>query len=116
MITIVLTGDQRADLNFRTRSLSEFFNTVKQTPSTSTLGRRPRQNVDLPRGIRAHKHSPLGIDSNTNGPEALVRAASDVLVRHDVDECRRAGGRLYGLPVGEVDDAELVPNCWLTIP
>lgn len=87
-----------------------------QSLSASTLGCRPRQNVDLSGGIRAHKHSSLGIERNTDGPEALVRAAADVLIRHDVDQRRRAGGWLYRLPVGEVDNSELVPNCWLTVP
>lgn len=82
----------------------------------SALGCRPRQNVDLPCGIGAHEYSSLGIYRNGYGPEALIWAAADVLVRHDVNQCRRAGGWLYRLPVGEVDYAKLVSNCWLTVP
>lgn len=74
------------------------------------------QNINLPSGIRAHEDSALGIYRNRDGPEAVVWAAANILVRHDVNQRRCASGWLHRLSVGELDYADLVSNRWLTIP
>lgn len=74
------------------------------------------QNINLPSGIRAHEHSALGIYGNRDGPEAVVWAAPNILVRHDINQRRCASGWLHRLSVGELDYADLVSDCWLTVP
>lgn len=81
----------------------------------SLLGRR-MQNINLTSGVRAHEHPALGIYRNRDGPEAVVRAAANILVRHDINQRRCTSGWLYRLSVCELDYADLVSNCWLTIP
>lgn len=96
--------------------LAAFKVVVVPNLGVSPLGCRPLQNIDLPSGIRAHKHPPLGIDCNPDGPEAAVWATSNILVRHDINQCRRARGWLHRLSVGEPDYPELVPDRWLAVP
>jgi hypothetical protein len=76
-----------------------------------------RNNVDLARGVTAHKKAPLAVPCETYRAETGARASGQIGIGYDVGGCGGAvcghGGRAVGV---KVDQAELVANGLFAVP